>query len=98
MRVFQYKLSRRTMLIGVVGVAGAAALIGGATGVIPLNAQPDADRGKVTLYKNPQCDCCEGYAAYLRDNRFAVRVIPTNELTAMGETYGIPDALQPCHI
>lgn len=89
------RISRRMMLMGVAGIGGAA-LIGGAMGVIPLNAEPA--RGDVTLYKNPQCDCCEGYADYLRHNGFKVKTIPTNDLTAMGEKYGIPDSLQPCHI
>ena len=97
MQVSKYKLSRRAVLTVLIGGAGGAALIGGATGVWSLNAEPAADRGQVTLYKNPQCDCCEGYAAYLR-NQFKVTVVPTNDLTVMGEKYGIPDSLQPCHI
>jgi hypothetical protein len=90
-------LTRRNMLMGIAGVAGGAAVIGGTTGVFSSDAQP-AGAGAVTLYKNPQCDCCEGYAAYLRSNGFAVKVIPTNDLTAMGEKYGIPDSQSPCHI
>ena len=91
-------LTRRNMLIGIVGAAGGAAVIDGATGVFSSNAQPAGAAGAVTLYKNPQCDCCEGYAAYLRKNGFAVKVIPTNDLTAMGEKYGIPAGQDPCHI
>ena len=34
---------------------------------------------QATLYKNPQCTCCEGYAAYLRQNGFEVDVKPTND-------------------
>jgi hypothetical protein len=98
MQVSKYKLSRRAVLTVLIGGAGGAALIGGATRVWSLNAEPAADRGQVTLYKNSQCDCCEGYAAYLRNNGFKVTVVPTNDLTVMGEKYGIPDSLQPCHI
>jgi hypothetical protein len=98
MQVSKYKLSRRAVLTVLIGGAGGAALIGGAAGVWSLNAEPAADRGQVTLYKNPQCDCCEGYAAYLRHNGFKVTAIPTNDLTVMGEKYGISDNLQPCHI
>jgi hypothetical protein len=94
----KYKLSRRAVLTIIVGGAGGAALIGGATGVIPLNAEPAHTRGEVTLYKNPQCGCCEGYADYLRDNGFKVNAVSTNDLTVMGQKYGIPDDLQPCHI
>ena len=77
---------------------GSAAAIGGATGLFSPNAKPVANRGDVTLYKNPECECCEGYADYLRHNGFEVKVIPTNDLTIMGEKYGIPDTLQPCHL
>jgi len=93
-----YTPSRRGLLTVLVGGAGGAALIGGATGIIPLSAEPAPSRGDVTLYKNPQCGCCEGYADYLRHNGFKVRAVSTNELTVIGQKYGIPDDLQPCHI
>ena len=94
----KYQLSRRAVLTILIGGAGGAALIGGTTGIIPLSAEPAADRGQVTLYKNPQCGCCEGYADYLRDNGFKVAAVSTNDLTLMGQKYGIPDDLAPCHI
>lgn len=70
----------------------------GTVGVVPSSAEPAPTRGDVTLYKNPQCGCCEAYADYLRHNGFNVTAIPTNDLTVMGEKSGIPDSLQPCHI
>ena len=98
MEMSKYKLSRRTLLRGLVGGAGGAALVAGAAGIIPLSADAAPTRGDVTLYKNPQCGCCEGYADYLRDNGFKVKAVSTNDLTVMGQKYGIPDDLQPCHI
>ena len=53
---------------------------------------------EATLYKNPQCGCCEGYAAYLRQHGFAVTVVPTNDLDEMSRKAGIPDALEGCHL
>ncbi|EKE67875.1 DUF411 domain-containing protein [Oceanibaculum indicum] len=53
---------------------------------------------EVTLYKNPQCDCCEAYADYLRDNGFTVTVKPTHELVTMSREAGIPDDFQGCHL
>ena len=91
-------LSRRTVLLSAVGALAGAAAIGSATGIFSPNAKPVANRGKVTLYKNPECECCEGYADYLRHNGFEVKVIRTNDLTLMGEKYGISDSLQPCHL
>ncbi len=52
---------------------------------------------RATLYKNPQCSCCEGYAAYLRKNGFEVEVKPTNDLTEISRKAGVPEQLQGCH-
>src|SRR5215472_13170631 len=86
-----HKLDRRALLTALVG---AAALVAGGA----ATAGAARTRGEVTLYKNPQCGCCEGYADYLRDNGFAVTAIATNDLTAMGQKFRITDDLQPCHI
>ena len=96
--MLNHKLSRRAALMMVVGGVGGATLIGATTGVIPLSANAAPSRGDVTLYKNPQCGCCEGYADYLRENSFKVKAISTNDLTIMGQKYGIADDMQPCHI
>jgi hypothetical protein len=53
---------------------------------------------KMTLYKDPQCSCCEIYAQYMRDNGFDVTVVPTNDLATMSEEHGIPANLQGCHL
>src|SRR6516164_8303912 len=98
MRIFKYKLNRRALTRVLFDGAAAAAVVGGAIGGIRLIAEPAPSRGDVTLYKNPQCGCCEGYADYLRDNGFKVKAISTNDLTVIGLKYGIPDDLQPCHI
>jgi len=52
---------------------------------------------QATLYKNPQCTCCEGYAAYLRQNGFAVDVKPTNDLAEISQKAGVPEQYQGCH-
>ena len=51
----------------------------------------------VTLYKNPSCTCCEGYARYLEQNGFKVDVEPTNDLTEISRKAGIPQGLEGCH-
>ena len=77
-------LRRSLLLFATVLVAGAA------------SAQAE-DARKAVLYKNPQCGCCEGYAAYLRGNGFDVTVKPTNDLTMISQNAGIPERLQGCH-
>jgi hypothetical protein len=53
---------------------------------------------EVTLYKTPGCQCCDGYAQYLRNNGFSVSVKPTHQLSQMGRKAGIPDDQQGCHL
>lgn len=52
---------------------------------------------RATMYKNPQCSCCEGYAVHLRKNSFEVDVKPTNDLAEISRKAGVPDNLQGCH-
>ena len=60
---------------------------------LPVMAAPT----RAVLYKSPQCGCCEGYAAYLRKNGFAVDVKATNDLTEISQKAGVPENLQGCH-
>ena len=62
---------------------------------IPLPAI--AEPVRATMYKNPQCGCCEGYAAYLCQHGFAVDVKPTTDLTEISRNAGVPERLQGCH-
>lgn len=52
---------------------------------------------QATLYKNPQCSCCEGHASYLRKNGFAVEVKPTYDLSEISRKAGVPEDFQGCH-
>ncbi|WP_163266762.1 DUF411 domain-containing protein [Chelativorans alearense] len=84
---------KRTFPISIIAAAtiGAAAMASGA----PAAA---AEVKAATLYKNPQCGCCEGYAEYLRDNGYTVSVKPTHDLALMSREAGIPDEYQGCHL
>ena len=59
----------------------------------PVLAAPPSGQ----LFKNPQCVCCEGYAAYLRQNGFTVTVTPTNDLAEIARKAGISEELEGCH-
>ena len=56
-----------------------------------------ADVIQATLHKMPQCGCCEGHAAYPRENRFAVDVKESFELSRISAEAGIPPELEGCH-
>ncbi len=49
------------------------------------------------LYKNPQCDCCETYAKYLRVHGYEVKVQATHDLPLIKTKHAVPTALEGCH-
>lgn len=57
------------------------------------------EQRNATLYKNPQCSCCEEYANYLRQHGFTVKVQPTHNLSLIRKQAGvnIPEKLEGCH-
>lgn len=93
-----FLMNRRAMLTALIGGVSGAILVGGATRVLSPHAQTIDANKRVTLYKDPQCSCCEGYADYLRGNGFAVNIVPTHDLPLLDEKYGIATDLSPCHI
>ncbi|HET7910962.1 MAG TPA: DUF411 domain-containing protein [Pseudolabrys sp.] len=81
-------MKRRTFCLACMSVAVTAF-----AGQLPAAAETT----RAILYKNPECTCCEGYAAYLRQNGFEVDIKATNDLTEISRNAGVPENLQGCH-
>ena len=67
---------------------------------LTLSHSPDAvaEEAKTgTLYKNPECSCCEEYAKYLRRNGYTVKVVATHDLAAVKRQHSVPEKLEGCH-
>jgi len=71
--------------------------IGTALAILAAPLPAIAEPIHALLYKNPQCSCCEGYAAYLRQNGFEVEVKPSNDLAEISSKAGVPADLEGCH-
>jgi hypothetical protein len=82
-------MNRRAML---------TVIFGAVVGLVATPTRAADESKRVTLYKDPQCGCCEGYADYLRSNGFEVSIVPTHDLPLLDEKYGIAADLSPCHI
>lgn len=66
--------------------------------LLPLGAIHAGEAPKqATLYKNPQCGCCEEYAKHLREHGFAVSVVERLDLPLVKTQHGVPEALAGCH-
>ena len=61
----------------------------------PAMAADAAHRAQ--LFKNPQCECCEAYADYLRQNGFEVTVEATHDLPLIKHRFGVKEHLEGCH-
>ncbi len=65
--------------------------------VLLLGGGAIAAERNVTVYKNPGCTCCDGYADHLRNAGYQVAVREADNLDELQRAAGIPDALQGCH-
>ena len=80
------KCTRRSALLAPLAMAAAAF-------TVPAVAAPTVP---ATLYKNPNCDCCNRYARYLDRNGFDVKTIDT-DLARVQREHGVPHDLEGCH-
>lgn len=67
-----------------------------ALALAPLSATAE-EQVQATLYKNPDCTCCEKYADYLRSNGFDVTVIEHPNMTLIKQKHGVSEDLEGCH-
>jgi hypothetical protein len=76
---------------------GSLIALSAVAGWSPLLAAESKRGMPVMLYKTPGCECCSGYADYLRSHGFTVTVKETEKLAAISGNAGIPPELQGCH-
>jgi hypothetical protein len=86
-------VDRRLLVAG-----GLTLLVGTALGAYSSTPAASGEpKPPVQLFKNPQCSCCEGYAAYLRQHGYSVTTTPTHDLTIIRRQHGVPESLAGCH-
>ena len=57
-----------------------------------------AEPATINMYVNPQCSCCEGHAAYLRQHGFKVNVTTSHDMSLIRRQHGVADKFVGCHI
>ncbi|NAW35342.1 DUF411 domain-containing protein [Halomonas alimentaria] len=68
----------------------ASLLLGAGTAHAALPAE-------ATLYKNPQCGCCDEYARHLEEHGVEVTIVDDVELGKVKQDAGLPYGLGSCH-
>lgn len=64
---------------------------------IPSFAAGQDARPFGTIFKNPQCSCCESYGDYLEASGYEIRMVATHDLALIKERQGVPAGLEGCH-
>ena len=65
--------------------------------LLPVEAGAGPEPKLMTLYKMPECGCCEQHADYLRHNGFDVKIVATDDLSMIRTEHGVPEELAGCH-
>lgn len=76
--------------------------IGIAAAMVPIRAAAPASRITaapmlVTVYKDPDCECCKAWVEYLRKHGYRVETKDTRDLDQVNATVGVPAKLAGCH-
>ncbi len=73
----------------------AAALLAGSLSVA---APMQAFAGEtITVFEDPGCGCCHGWAQYMREQGFDVKETPTKGMLSLKQRLGVPADLASCH-
>jgi hypothetical protein len=74
-----------------------------AIGLLIFNAGTKAETlsaGKpvdIVVYRSPTCECCGKWLKHLKKNNFNVQEIVTEDVQAIKNKYGVPEAMASCH-
>ena len=76
----------------------ALALAAIALATAALLSRGAAQATRVTMYKNPGCECCTRWAAHLEDHGFTVEVDQSRPLTEVSAQHGVTSQVASCHV
>ncbi|WP_416232921.1 DUF411 domain-containing protein [Castellaniella sp.] len=71
-----------------------AGLLAAGTLGLSLNAMAGE---AITVYQDPNCGCCHGWAEHMRTEGFDVREVPSSDMAAVKSRLGVPVELASCH-
>ena len=84
----RFSSNRRLVLAGL----AASASLG-----LTQRLQAQTSLPAIAVSKDPNCGCCSGWVAHLRQAGFTVTTHDTQELPAIKARLGVPDGLASCH-
>ncbi|MBD1919257.1 MULTISPECIES: DUF411 domain-containing protein [Cyanophyceae] len=52
---------------------------------------------ELTVYRSPSCNCCGHWVDHMQAAGFTVESVVTDDMDAIKDQYGVPEALASCH-
>jgi len=75
----------------------ALALTTGAAVPTPSSGHSHSDGPVITVYKDPNCGCCNHWVDHLIKHGYRVTAKNTSEMTEIKRGLGVPEDLESCH-
>jgi hypothetical protein len=51
----------------------------------------------ITVYKDKNCGCCEGWVEHMRESGYKVKAINSDDMSAIKKRFGVPESMASCH-
>lgn len=83
--------------LGLGAALAALALMTGAAAHGPSPIHALDEKPVITVYKDPNCGCCNNWVAHLIKHGFRVTEKNTGEMTEIKRGLGVPESLESCH-
>tara|TARA_R110001583_G_scaffold47759_1_gene149559 strand:+ start:896 stop:1435 length:540 start_codon:yes stop_codon:yes gene_type:complete len=102
-RGFTMKTKKLALYTGVAAIVLAA---GATTLAMQANEPTDSSTSMaaagasgpaITIYKSPNCDCCQSWAEHLDANGFEITIVETDNLNEIKQQYDVPREMASCH-
>lgn len=94
------KLALYTGVAAIVLAAGATTLAiqdsASVESTAPLASTGEAGPA-ITIYKSPNCGCCQSWAEHLDANGFETSIVETDNLNEVKQSHGVPREMASCH-
>jgi len=51
----------------------------------------------VTVYKDKNCGCCDGWVKHLQESGFKVNAVNSDDMSSIKKRHGVPGSMSSCH-
>ena len=79
------------------GGPGESASKSGGDAAPAANASVPADAPLAVVYKSPTCGCCNNWVKHMQDSGFRVEAHDQDNVDAVKDQAGVPQAMRSCH-